>query len=135
MTNEEKNWLAADYALGVLRGSEKAAFEMQLKSDSALAAAVLDWQKRLAAFQPAGANLYPTMSDDQVDAALNAVFQRVFTEINTQFDTPQQLPNPLQKLSPEQISAMRPMVSRLLASYVVLLERLKIQQAKMAGAV
>ncbi|GLR26653.1 MULTISPECIES: hypothetical protein [Limnobacter] len=135
MTDEERNWLAADYALGVIRGAEKAAFETQLKTDPALAASVLDWQKRLSAFQPAGGVPYPTMSETEVDAALNAVFQRVFTEINTQFDTPQQLPNPLQKLSPEQISAMRPMVSRLLASYVVLLERLKIQQAKMAGAV
>lgn len=133
MTDDEKNWLAADYVLGVLRGAEKLAFERQLASDVGLARAVLGWQERLSLIQGGQSLKLPSMSESDVDAALSQVFERVCKAIDAQGSEGMALNNPLAKLSKEQLSGLRPTVVRLIASYLVLLERLKAQQARLAA--
>jgi anti-sigma-K factor RskA len=132
MTDDEKNWLAADYVLGVMRGTERASFEGQLKNDPVLAKSVLGWQQRLSLIDAKPQVLYPTMSEAEVDAALSSVFERVCKAIDAQPDAKTRLDNPLAKLTREQLAGMRPAVVRLIASYLVLLERLKAQQLRMA---
>jgi anti-sigma-K factor RskA len=134
MTDDEKNWLAADYVLGVMRGTERSAFEGQLKNDPVLAKSVLGWQQRLSLIDAKPQVLYPTMSEAEVDAALSNVFERVCKAIDAQPDSKTRLDNPLAKLTREQLAGMRPAVVRLIASYLVLLERLKAQQLRMAGS-
>lgn len=134
MSDDEKNWLAADYVLGVMRGTERTAFENQLKNDAGLARAVLNWQERLQLIEATPQVLYPTMSDSEVDAALSQVFQRVCKAIDDQPQSRVKLDNPLEKLTREQLAGMRPAVVRLIASYLVLLERLKLQQANLASS-
>ncbi|HEX4917488.1 MAG TPA: hypothetical protein VFV43_06300 [Limnobacter sp.] len=134
MTEDDKNWLAADYVLGVMRGAERSAFELQLKSDPGLAKRVLDWQQRLSLIEPSPNAMHASMTEEEVDAALSSVFDRVCKAIDSQGDAAGQLPNPLTKLSREQLAGMRPAVVRLVASYLVLLERLKAQQARMVGS-
>jgi anti-sigma-K factor RskA len=134
MTDDEKNWLAADYVLGVMRGTERTAFEGQLKLDSVLAKSVLNWQERLSLIDTKPQVLYPTMSESEVDAALSNVFDRVCKAIDAQAEVKTRLDNPLAKMSREQLAGMRPAVVRLIASYLVLLERLKAQQLRMAGS-
>ena len=73
MTDDEKNWLAADYVLGVMRGTERSVFEGQLKNDPVLAKSVLGWQQRLSLIDAKPQVLYPTMSEAEVDAALSSV--------------------------------------------------------------
>ena len=70
----------------------------------------------------------------EVDAALSNVFERVCRAIDAQPDAHTRLENPLAKLTREQLAGMRPAVVRLIASYLVLLERLKAQQLRMAGS-
>lgn len=134
MTDDEKNWLAADYVLGVMRGAERTAFERQLKTDSVLAKSVLDWQGRLRLIDTTPNVLYPTMSESEVDAALSSVFDRVCKAIEAHPEAKPTLENPLARLTREQLAGMRPAVVRLIASYLVLLERLKAQQLRMAGS-
>lgn len=134
MTDDEKNWLAADYVLGVMRGAERSAFEGQLRLDPVLAKSVLGWQQRLSLIDEQPQVLYPAMSEAEVDDALSHVFERVCRAIDTQPDAKTRLENPLAKLTREQLAAMRPAVVRLIASYLVLLERLKAQQLRMAGS-
>jgi len=134
MSDDDKNWLAADYVLGVMRGAERAAFEKQMKSDSSLSASVLDWQERLKLIDARPQVLHSTMSEAEVDAALSNVFERVCRAIDAQQDSASQLDNPLAKMSREQLAGLRPAVVRLIASYLVLLERLKAQQLRMAGS-
>jgi anti-sigma-K factor RskA len=134
MTDDEKNWLAADYVLGVMRGTERSAFEGQLKTDPVLAKSVLGWQQRLSLIDAKPQVLYPSMSEAEVDAALSNVFERVCKAIDAQPDSKTRLDNPLAKLTREQLAGMRPAVVRLIASYLVLLERLKAQQLRMAGS-
>lgn len=134
MTDDEKNWLAADYVLGVMRGAERSAFEGQLKIDSVLAKSVLSWQERLSLIDSKPNVLYPTMSDAEVDAALSSVFDRVCKAIDAHPEAKPKLENPLARLTREQLAGMRPAVVRLIASYLVLLERLKAQQLRMAGS-
>lgn len=74
------------------------------------------------------------MSEAEVDAALSNVFERVCRAIDAQPDAKPRLENPLAKLTREQLAGMRPAVVRLIASYLVLLERLKAQQLRMAGS-
>ncbi|HEX4855968.1 MAG TPA: hypothetical protein VFV28_04105 [Limnobacter sp.] len=134
MTDDEKNWLAADYVLGVMRGAERTSFESQLKQDPGLARSVLSWQERLTLIDASPGMLYPTMSESEVDAALDNVFQRVCRAIDEQPQSRLKLDNPLATLSREQLAGMRPAVVRLIASYLVLLERLKAQQVRLAGS-
>ena len=134
MTDDEKNWLAADYVLGVMRGTERSAFEGQLKTDPVLAKSVLGWQQRLSLIDAKPQVLYPSMSEAEVDAALSNVFERVCKAIDAQPDSKTRLDNPLAKLTREQLAGMRPAVVRLIASYLVLLERLKAQQLRMVGS-
>lgn len=134
MTDDDKNWLAADYALGVMRGAERRAFETQMETDPVLARLVRGWQDRLSLVDARSQVLYPSMSDAEVDAALSQVFGRVCKAIDAQPDSTSKLDNPLARLSREQLAAMRPVVVRLIASYLVLLERLKAQQLRMAGS-
>ncbi len=134
MTDDDKNWLAADYVLGVLRGAERAAFETQMNKDSGLGQAVRDWQQRLNLIDSKPQFFLPTMSEDEVDAALNNVFSRVCKAIDMEGEPKSKLSNPLAHLTKEQLAGMRPAVVRLIASYLVLLERLKAQQARLAGA-
>ncbi|HEX4843325.1 MAG TPA: hypothetical protein VFV57_06615 [Limnobacter sp.] len=134
MTEDDKNWLAADYVLGVMRGAERTAFELQLKSDPGLAKRVLDWQQRLSLIEPGAHAMHASMTDEEVDAALSNVFDRVCKAIDGQNESAAHLPNPLTRLSREQLAGMRPAVVRLVASYLVLLERLKAQQARLAGS-
>lgn len=134
MTDDEKNWLAADYVLGVMRGAERTAFEGQLRLDPVLAKSVLGWQERLSLIDTQPQVLYSAMSEAEVDAALSNVFDRVCRAIDSQPDAPNRMENPLAKLSREQLAGMRPAVVRLIASYLVLLERLKAQQLRMAGS-
>jgi len=130
MTQDEKNWLAADYALGVMRGAEKAAFELELQRDRELAQLVLQWQQRLTLVQPEQSEFCPSMSESEIDDALARVFERVCQAVGQESESKGLAPNPLRELSRDQLSAMRPALSRLIASYLVLLERLKAQQAK-----
>ncbi|MBU0783490.1 MAG: hypothetical protein KJ798_10085 [Gammaproteobacteria bacterium] len=134
MTDDEKNWLAADYVLGVMRGTERTTFEGQLKLDPVLAKSVLSWQERLSLIDAKPQVLYPTMSESEVDAALSSVFDRVCKAIDAQADVKTRLDNPLARMTREQLASMRPAVVRLIASYLVLLERLKAQQLRMAGS-
>lgn len=134
MTDDEKNWLAADYVLGVMRGTERTVFEGQLKLDPVLAKSVLNWQERLSLIDARPQMLCPTMSESEVDAALSTVFDRVCKAIDAQADVKTRQDNPLAKMSREQLAGMRPAVVRLIASYLVLLERLKAQQLRMAGS-
>ncbi|HEY1059046.1 MAG TPA: hypothetical protein VGE55_09990 [Limnobacter sp.] len=134
MTDDEKNWLAADYVLGVLRGPEKLAFEQQMRNDTVLARSVLDWQTRLSLIDGQGHAFMPSMSEADIDAALGQVFERVCKAIDAQPEAGVKLNNPLSRLSREQLGAMRPAVVRMIASYLVLLERLKAQQARMASS-
>lgn len=134
MTDDDKNWLAADYVLGVMRGAERIAFEGQLRLDPVLAKSVLGWQERLSLIDAKPQGLYSAMSESEVDAALTSVFERVCKAIDAQPDTQARLENPLAKLTREQLAGMRPAVVRLIASYLVLLERLKAQQLRMAGS-
>jgi hypothetical protein len=134
MTDDEKNWLAADYVLGVMRGAERIEFENQLKSDSELAKCVSAWQDRLSLIDSNPHVLYPSMSEAEVDAALSSVFDRVCRALDSQAAAGPKLDNPLARLTREQLAAMRPAVVRLTASYLVLLERLKAQQLRMAGS-
>jgi len=69
MTQDEKNWLAADYALGVMRGAEKLAFEAELKHDRELSQLVLQWQERLTLVQPGQSALCASMSEPEIDDA------------------------------------------------------------------
>ncbi|MDX1669665.1 MAG: hypothetical protein R3194_09620 [Limnobacter sp.] len=131
--DDEKNWLAADYVLGVLRGEEKLAFEKRMKDDSEMAGLVLDWQKRMELVQPKYSEFCPTMSEDQLDEALGKVFQKVCSAIDGAAGRSKSSTNPLTSFSQEQLSQLRPVVSRLIASYLVILERLKLQQASLAG--
>jgi len=133
MTNDEKNWLAADYALGVMRGAEKVAFEKQLQSDPELARLLIQWQERLRLVQPQASAFCPTLSEAEIDAALAKVFERVCSAVDAESAGGVDTSNPLRRLTTEQLSAMRPAVSRLIASYLVLLERLKAQQARQAS--
>lgn len=48
MTPEERDLLAGEYALGTLTAAEAQAVEAAMAGDPALAAQVLDWQRRLA---------------------------------------------------------------------------------------
>lgn len=130
MTQDEKNWLAADYALGVMRGAEKAAFELELQRDRELAQLVLQWQQRLTLVQPEQSEFCPSMSESEIDDALARVFERVCQAVGQESESKGLAPNLLRELSRDQLSAMRPALSRLIASYLVLLERLKAQQAK-----
>jgi hypothetical protein len=134
MTDDDKNWLAADYVLGVLRGAERSAFEVQMKSDAGLSQAVHEWQQRLNLIDSRPQVFLPSMSDDEVDAALNSVFSRVCKAIDGEGEVKGRLANPLAHLTKEQLAGMRPAVVRLIASYLVLLERLKAQQVRLAGA-
>ncbi|HEX4878422.1 MAG TPA: hypothetical protein VFV39_01125 [Limnobacter sp.] len=134
MTEDDKNWLAADYVLGVMRGAERTAFELQLKNDASLAKRVLDWQARLSLIEPNPQAMHASMTEAEVDAALSSVFDRVCRAIDVQNDSTGALANPLAKLSREQLAGMRPAVVRLVASYLVLLERLKAQQSRLAGS-
>lgn len=131
--DDDKNWLAADYVLGVLRGEEKLAFEKQMKTDPSIAALVLDWQKRLEMVQPTYSEFCPTMSEEQLDQALGKVFQKVCAAIDGAAGQKKAATNPLTSFTEEQLSNLRPVVSRLIASYLVILERLKLQQASLAG--
>ena len=134
MTDDDKNWLAADYVLGVLRGAERSAFETQMKNDAGLSRSIHDWQQRLNLIDSKSQVFLPTMSDEEVDAALNNVFSRVCKAIDMEGESKGKLSNPLAHLTKEQLAGMRPAVVRLIASYLVLLERLKAQQARLAGA-
>jgi hypothetical protein len=134
MTDDEKNWLAADYVLGVMRGAERIAFETQLTSDATLVNCVLAWQERLNLIDSRPHVLCPSMSEAEVDAALGTVFERVCKALDSQSAAGPKLENPLSRLTREQLAAMRPAVVRLTASYLVLLERLKAQQMRMAGS-
>lgn len=133
MTDDEKNWLAADYVLGVMRGVERNAFERQMKTDDALSKCVLAWQERLSLIDSRPHVLYPNMSEAEVDAALSSVFDRVCKALDSQSEKGPKLENPLSRLTREQLAAMRPAVVRLTASYLVLLERLNAQQLRMSG--
>jgi len=134
MTDDEKNWLAADYVLGVMRGAERGVFESQMRTDDTLSKCVQAWQERLSLIGSQPQVLYPSMSEAEVDAALSNVFERVCKALDSQAETTTKLENPLSRLSREQLAAMRPAVVRLTASYLVLLERLKAQQLRMAGS-
>jgi len=133
MTQDEKNWLAADYALGVMRGAEKLAFEAELKHDRELSQLVLQWQERLTLVQPGQSAFCASMSETEIDDALARVFERVCEAVGSESTQQAAGLNPLKKLSKEQLAAMRPAVARLIASYLVLLERLKVQQARQAS--
>lgn len=117
-----------------MRGTERTAFEGHLKLDPVLAKSVLIWQERLSLIDAKPQVLYPTMSESEVDTALSNVFDRVCKAIDSQADVKTRLDNPLAKMSREQLAGMRPAVVRLIASYLVLLERLKAQQIRMAGS-
>ena len=99
-----------------------------------LARSVLSWQERLSLIDAKPQVLYSAMSEAEVDAALSNVFERVCRAIDAQPDAKPRLENPLAKLTREQLAGMRPAVVRLIASYLVLLERLKAQQLRMAGS-
>lgn len=131
--DDEKNWLAADYVLGVLRGAEKTEFEYSLKQDTELADLVVQWQKRLDLVQPSQGDFCPTMSEAEVDDALERVFQKVCSAIDVASTGQSVVPASLASLGKEQLRTLRPVVARLIASYLVILERLKIQQANLAG--
>jgi hypothetical protein len=117
-----------------MRGAERTAFEGQLRLDPVLAKSVLNWQERLSLIDAKPQVLYSAMSEAEVDAALSNVFERVCRAIDAQPDAKTRLDNPLAKLTREQLAGMRPAVVRLIASYLVLLERLKAQQLRMAGS-
>lgn len=134
MTEDDKNWLAADYVLGVMRGAERKVFEASMQTDLELAKLVASWQQRLSLIDGNQKLLCPTMSEAEVDQALGAVFEKVCRAIDAQPDAITKVDNPLAKLTREQLAGMRPAVVRLIASYLVLLERLKAQQLRMAGA-
>lgn len=134
MTEDDKNWLAADYVLGVMRGAERSAFEQQLKTDASLAKRVLDWQTRLSLIDSQPQVLHANMSEADLDLALSGVFDRVCKAIDRQEASASPLSNPLARLSKEQLAGMRPAVVRLVASYLVLLERLKAQQSRLAAS-
>lgn len=131
--SDEKNWLAADYVLGVLRGAERQAFEKQLSRDGELAQLVVQWQQRLELVDQGQDEFCPGMSDAEVDLALNRVFDKICAKIEQTSVQGVGAINPLKNLSKEQVAGMRPIVSRLIASYLVLIERLKIQQAQLAA--
>lgn len=133
MSNDEKSWLAADYVLGLMPGAERQTFGQQLQTDPQLAKLVLAWQERLSWIDArAHSLLCPGMAQNEVDAALGSVFDRVFRVINRQADASPSFDNPLARLTREQLTNLRPIVVRLIASYLVLLERLKAQQLRMA---
>lgn len=131
--DDDKNWLAADYVLGVLRGAEKAEFERSLGSDHELADLVIQWQRRLDLVQPTHAEFCPTMSEAEVDEALERVFKKVCSAIDVASSGKPAVPASLASLGKEQLASLRPVVARLIASYLVILERLKTQQANLAG--
>lgn len=99
MTDDDKNWLAADYVLGVMRGAERTAFEGQLRLDPVLAKSVLNWQERLSLIDAKPQVLYSAMSEAEVDAALSNVFERVCRAIDAQPDAKTRLDNPLDRKS------------------------------------
>ena len=134
MNQDDYNWLAADYVLGVMRGPEKAAFEAQMQREPALAALVLDWQKRLSLIDSTQAAHPKVMSDAEIDAALGLVLERVTRALDAEGHAVRAEDNPLASVGKDQLASIRPAVVRLIASYLVVLERLKLQQQKLVGA-
>ncbi len=136
MEHNDKEWLAAEYAMGTLRGAERAAFEQLIQTDASLKELVKHWSDRLCMFDAAKPLSFGGLSDDQVDAALDAVLRQVTVAIDQSLvkGAGPAIQNPFLMLTPQQRASARPVVVRLLASYIVLLERLKAQQrAQSAG--
>ena len=126
----DKEWLAAEYAMGTLRGAEKTAFEKMMTSDLALQQSVRVWSDRLCSFDTQQPLSFGGLSEDQIDAALDSMLRSVSQAIDASLvqQGGPALENPFLRLNAAQKAAARPAVVRLLASYVVLLERLKAQQ-------
>ena len=126
----DREWMAAEYAMGTLRGAERVAFEKLLATDASLEAVVKAWTDRLCAFDASAPLSFGGIPDDQVDAALESVLRSVTQAIDQTLlkNSGPAFDNPFLRLSAEQKASARPAVVRLLASYIVLLERLKEQQ-------
>ncbi|MDG3042301.1 anti-sigma factor [Roseicyclus marinus] len=67
----EDEVLAAEYALGLLDGTERAAFEARLRRDPVLSRAVVDWQARFATM--AEAEVAPVAPPQRLEAAVMAL--------------------------------------------------------------
>jgi hypothetical protein len=135
MNQEEKDGLAAEYALGTLRGAERTAFEKQMAGDQVLSALVEQWFDRLSVIQEMVPVSFGGLSDNEVDLALDSVFSRIEAVLDSEFaNAPagmQRPANPFANLSLEQKAKVRPTLVRLLASYMVVLERLREAHANM----
>jgi anti-sigma-K factor RskA len=135
MELSDKESLAAEYALGTLRGAERTAFERQMTGDAALNALVDQWYGRLGTLESLVPVKFGSLSDEQVDAALDSVFSRIEAVLDQEMATApaglKRPPNPFASLSLEQKAKIRPAVVKLLASYMVLIERLRQAHASM----
>jgi hypothetical protein len=135
MNQEEKDGLAAEYALGTLRGAERSAFEKQMAGDQTLTALVDQWFGRLSVIEEMVPVKFGALSDAEVDLALDSVFSRIESVLDAEFaNAPAGVArpsNPFANLSLEQKAKVRPTLVRLLASYMVVLERLREAHAAM----
>lgn len=135
MELSDKEALAAEYALGTLRGAERTAFEKQLGADPVLNQLVDQWYGRLTTLETLVPVKFGALSDEQVDAALDSVFQRIESVLDEEFAKApagvQRPVNPFANLSLEQKAKIRPTLVKLLASYMVVLERLRQAHAAM----
>jgi len=135
MELSDKESLAAEYALGTLRGAERSAFEKQMGSDPVLNQLVDQWYGRLSTLETLVPVQFGSLSDEQVDAALDGVFQRIEAVLDEEFSRApagmQRPTNPFAHLSIEQKAKIRPTLVKLLASYMVVLERLRQAHAAM----
>lgn len=135
MELSDKDNLAAEYALGTLRGAEKTAFEKQMGSDPVLSALVDQWFGRLSTLETLVPVKFGGIPDEQVDAALDQVFQRIEAVLDEEFAKApagvQRPVNPFANLSIEQKARVRPALVKLLASYMVVLERLRQAHASL----
>lgn len=135
MELSDKDSLAAEYALGTLRGAERTAFEQQLGNDPVLNQLVDQWYGRLSTLEALVPVKFGSLSDEQVDAALDSVFNRIEAVLDAEFAKApagiERPANPFVHLSLEQKAKIRPTLVKLLASYMVVLERLRQAHAAM----
>jgi len=135
MELSDKEGLAAEYALGTLRGAEKTAFEKQMTADPVLNELVDQWFGRLQTLETLVPVKFGSLSDEQVDAALESVFTRIEAALDEEFARApagiERPANPFANLSLEQKAKIRPTLVKLLASYMVVLERLRQAHAAM----